>query len=270
MKLPLCAAFAALLLTGHSAQAVCPGASGVEIYPTARVLPENLLRIYVYYPRPMRADEGLQNVRLLDAKGDILEGVFLANRSDLWSPDRRRLSLLLDPGRVKTGLKANAALGRALDVGRSYTLEVSGHAVDIRGCALGTDTRHGFAVGAADMTPPDPAKWDVTPPKVHSIDALRIDLLNAHDHLSLAFRLRVLDQRGSIVPGTIALGPGEKIWEFTPRTPWAPAPYTLAIDERLEDLAGNRPGRLFDKPLNQAPKPWMRSLAFTPRAQMKK
>ncbi len=270
MKLQLCAAVVAFLASGSLTQAACPAAQGVDIYPTAKVLPENLLRVYVYYPRPMSADAGLQHVRLLKSDGVTLAGVFLANRADLWSPDRRRLTLLLDPGRVKTGLIANENLGRALVAGESYMLEVPGSALDTTGCPLGIDTQHNFAVENADTDTPDPAHWTIVTPRAHGTDTLRVDLGSAHDHLSMAFRLRVLDKDGNTVPGAIALGPAEQLWEFTPRAAWTATRYTLAIDERLEDLAGNRPGRLFDRPADQAPSPWMKSLDFTPKEQMKR
>ncbi|MEO0667143.1 MAG: hypothetical protein AAFZ99_04450 [Pseudomonadota bacterium] len=217
----------------------------------------------------MSADAGLQDVRLLNTDGAELAGVFLTNRADLWSPDRRRLTLLLNPGRVKTGLIANENLGRALVAGESYMLEVPGSTLDTTGCPLGIDTLHSFAVENSDTDPPDPAGWAIVTPRAHGTDTLRVDLGSAHDHLSMAFRLRVLDKDGNTVPGTIALGSEEKLWEFTPRAAWTAARYTLAIDERLEDLAGNQPGRLFDRPSDQAPSPWMRSLDFTPKAKVK-
>ncbi|MEM9640128.1 MAG: hypothetical protein AAGA19_01405 [Pseudomonadota bacterium] len=74
----------------------------------------------------------------------------------------------------------------------------------------------------------------------------------------------MLDATGAVVPGSIALGAGEARWHFTPRAAWWSEAYSLVIDERLEDLAGNRPGRLFDRPLDQAPLAWLRSLKFTP------
>ncbi|MEL6467723.1 MAG: hypothetical protein AAFQ58_22380 [Pseudomonadota bacterium] len=270
MKLPLCAALAAFFASGSLVQAACPAAQGVDIYPTATVLPENLLRVYVYYPRPMNTGEGLQHVRLLSSDGVALAGVFLTNRADLWSPDRRRLTLLLDPGRVKTGLIANENLGRALVAGESYTLEVSGSALDTTGCPLGKDTQHSFAAKNADTDTPDPALWSIGAPRAHSTDTLRVDLGSTHDHLSMAFRLRVLNKDGDTVAGTITLGPAEELWEFTPRAPWTASRYTVAIDERLEDLAGNRPGRLFDRPADQAPSPWQQSLDFTPKEQLKR
>lgn len=256
-------AFATLGLSG-AALADCDAAGQVEIYPTAAVLPENLLRIYVYFPRPMDVSQGIDMVQLIDASGAQVEQAFLSNRDDLWSPDRRRLTVLLDPGRVKTGLDAHETLGRALVAGRSYAFEVSGTALGADGCALETDTRHDFQAGAADLEPPQPSDWELARPQSSTTEPVTVVLGSAHDHLSLAFRIRVLDAEGEIVPGSIALGPDEASWHFTPRAAWQPASYTLSIDERLEDLAGNRPGLLFDRPLDQAPAPWVRNLQFTP------
>lgn len=257
---------AALWAPGAS-MADCADGGGVEIYPTADVLPENLLRIYVYFPRPMDLGQSIEMVRLLDASANLVEQAFLSNRDDLWSPDRQRLTLLLDPGRVKTGLDAHEELGRALVPGQTYAFEVSGDALGADGCPLGADTRHAFEVSAADLEPPAPSDWTVSPPQALTQEPLEIAFGSPHDHLSLAFRLRVLDEHGAIVPGSIALGEQEESWVFTPNEAWQPEPYSLAIDERLEDLAGNRPGLLFDRPLDQAPLPWEGVITFTPQPQ---
>jgi hypothetical protein len=204
-------------------------------------------------------------IQLLDASGDPVEQAFLSNREDLWSPDRRRLTLLLDPGRVKTRLDAHEELGRALVPGQSFAFEVSGDALTADGCPLGDDTRHAFQVTAADFEPPEPSDWLLSPTQAMTTDPLEVTLGSPHDHLSLAFRLRVLDMSGAIVPGSIALGDDEASWRFTPDAAWQPERYTLTIDERLEDLAGNRPGLLFDRPLDQAPLPWESAIDFTPQ-----
>lgn len=250
-----------------SALANCPddNSAHVDIYPSSNQLPENLLRIYVYFPRPMGMDEGLKNVMLLSHTGRSINGVFLSNREDLWSPDRRRLTLLLDPGRVKTGLLAHEALGHALVYEQSYVLVVSGAALDAMGCPLGEDTQHRFTVAPPDKDRPDPESWELIIPSAHSKQALTVLLGSPHDHLSLAFRLRVVGPNGDVIPGKISLGPREESWKFTPRMPWRVSTYTLTIEDNLEDLAGNRPGALFDQPLNHQSKSWTSRLRFVPK-----
>ncbi len=237
----------------------------IDIYPTASELPENLLRIYIYYPRPMAATEGQKHVALLDAQGQRVNGAFLATNQDLWSPDRSRLTLLLDPGRVKSGLEAHEALGRALVPGQVYSLVVSGAAKDAQDCPLAQqDATHSFLVTDADVETPDPATWSVKEPRLGSLDPLHVDLGSTHDHLSMAYRLRVVDDEAEIVPGSIGLGSDEKTWLFTPRRPWRDVSYDLVIDQRLEDLAGNRPGVLFDRPISSEPTEWKNRLPFAP------
>lgn len=255
----------ALTTVAHAGSCPAPASEQVEIYPTAEILPENLLRMYVYFPRSMGVDQGLNNVQLLDDNGVVIESAFLSNRVDLWSADRRRLTLLLDPGRVKTGLVAHDQLGRVLAADRSYTLVMSGAATDAAGCAIGDDTQHRFSVTAADTVAPAPSQWVITAPEVSTLEPLIIDLGSPHDHVSLAYRIRVLDSDGAILPGRIGLGQAEKTWTFTPRKPWSDVVYSVAIDGTLEDLAGNRPGRLFDSPSDQQQYDWTNQLQFAPR-----
>ena len=264
--LPL--ALAAVMAAGTMANACSDGVNNpLDIYPTASELPENLLRFYVYFPRSMALTEGMDSVTLLDDSGVPVNGAFLPTHQELWSPDRQRLTVLLDPGRVKSGLAAHELMGRALVPGRSYTLVVSGNALDAAGCNIGTDATYSFTVTKADVETPDPAAWDMTVPRLGSRDTLTVDLGSTHDHLSLAYRLRIFDDASQIVPGALALGPDEASWHFTPRDPWRATTYELIVDERLEDVAGNRPGVLFDRPVDTTPEVWVRTRPFMPNPQ---
>lgn len=257
MKRGLIASLAALCLGGQTALAcVGPGTTQVdELYPSANVLPENLLRLYLYFTGPMADADILPYIALHHEDGTLVEGVFLSNRFDLWSPDRTRLTVLLDPGRVKTGLYAHDALGRALVPGERYVLHVGTGAQDAAGCDLANAFSHGFSVGPTDKEPPDPSNWTLDVPKTGSTDPLRISLGSSHDHLSMAFRIRV-KQGGQILPGRVGLESSETEWTFTPRAPWTSRSYELSIGEELEDLAGNRPGQLFDQPVGlELPQP---------------
>ncbi|MEM1439657.1 MAG: hypothetical protein AAF545_00470 [Pseudomonadota bacterium] len=256
---------AALLVDG--AMASCPGAdpaAGPELYPTASVLPENLLRVYVYFPRPMGPDVSASDLLLLGPNGDAIPGAFLPTRFALWSPDRRRLTVLLDPGRVKTGLEANEVLGRALVSGTHYSIKVPGTLRDTEDCPLGADSEFTFTAGPADYDPPAPDAWQISVPMAGTRDTLAVDLGSTHDHVSMAYRLRVFRATGERVGGDIALAQAERVWAFTPRESWSSMTYQIAIDPRLEDLAGNRPGVQFDRKLDAPERDWKQVLPFTP------
>ncbi|MEM7776714.1 MAG: hypothetical protein AAF732_13975 [Pseudomonadota bacterium] len=227
-----------------------------EVYPSTNVLPENLLRFYIYFSQPMaRNDAAVEAIHIEDAAGDIVPGAFLPTRFALWSPDGKRLTLVLDPGRVKTGLAAHDAFGRALRRGMRYALVVPVALRDTRGCALTKPHRKAFTVIQADLSPPRPESWQIAVPRAGTRDPLTITLDGTYDHLSLAYRLRVRNSTGNVVAGSIRLADSDTTWIFKPRKTWAEADYTIAIGAQLEDLAGNRAGALFDRPAGRGAQP---------------
>ncbi len=240
-----------------------------QVYPSADYLPENLLRFYIYFSEPMARDDIWDTVVLLDAEGTEMPGVFIENKFDLWSPDDRRLTVLFDPGRVKTGLVAHNTLGRALQEGETYTLRVDQSAQTRRGCALTSGFDKTFTATAEDFTAPDLSSWQVNRPAAGTTDPLRIDLQSPADHLSLAYRIRVADAGGNRLRGALQLENDEQTWVFTPEYPWSDAAHSIEVDTTLEDIAGNRLSGLFDRPLakdgNSAPAPDTEILTFTPR-----
>jgi len=234
--------------SASSCEAATDKAQVSAVYPTADTLPENLLRFYIYFSRPMQREDILSSVYLADGNGNRLEGVFLDNRFDLWSPDSTRLTLLFDPGRVKTGLVAHNAMGRALKPEQHYQLVVDTTAKDADGCGLGSNFRKAFEVTKADYTAPDIDSWTISQPGKDSKDALAVDLNGPMDHVSLAYRIRVKAGTGQSVPGRIALAQQEQQWRFVPNQPWSHGPYQLVVNPVLEDVAGNRITGLFDQP----------------------
>ena len=250
MRRILLAGVAALSLGGHGAVA-CTGGVGTRvdaIYPSGNAVPENMLRFYLYFTGPMAEEDILPRVALRKGDGSEVEGAFLSNRFELWSPDRTRLTLLFDPGRVKTGLDAHDALGRALVSGESYQLTVDPGARDAAGCPLAEGFSHRFVASESDVAPPDPETWTIEAPKPETTEPLRVSLGSPHDHLSMAYKIRVL-RHGEVVPGRLDLQAAETVWVFTPKEPWAASGYSIEVGEELEDLAGNRPGQLFDQPI---------------------
>jgi len=82
-----------------------PRARVLEIYPTAETLPLNQLKLYVVFSAAMSEGSANRTVSLRRADGSgRLEGALLPMEPELWDRDRTRLTLLLDPGRIKRGL----------------------------------------------------------------------------------------------------------------------------------------------------------------------
>ena len=62
------------------------------VYPSAQVLPENLLRFYIHFSAPMSRGEAYRHVRLLDAAGKAVDLPFLELDQELWDPDGKRFT----------------------------------------------------------------------------------------------------------------------------------------------------------------------------------
>jgi len=224
-----------------------PTAEVSEVYPRAEKLPENLLRLYVYFSEPMSRDDTSLSVSLLDHQGDPIPGVFLDNRYDLWSPDGTRLTVLFDPGRVKTGLAAHNRLGRALISEVSYTLAID-EGLDEKGCPLKHSFTKPFQAQDAYSNELDLSQWSLNKLAAGTLEPLSVNFNREMDHLSLAYRIRVEDTDGNRIRGALSLVDNEQIWRFTPTSPWKKQGYRIAIDTALEDVAGNRLTGLFDRP----------------------
>jgi hypothetical protein len=223
------------------------GAASVEqVYPSAAELPENQLKLYLHFATPMARGEIYRHVHLLDAQGRQIEQPFLELGEELWDRQLRRFTLLFDPGRVKRDLVPNREVGAPLVAGRSYTLLIDAKLRDAAGRALQAEYRKRFTVRAADRSSPDPQQWRVLAPARSSRVALVLTFPEPLDHGLLQRCISVQDASGAVIAGEVKVDRDEQRWQFEPRAVWQEGEYRIRIDPALEDLAGNRIGRLFD------------------------
>ncbi len=222
------------------------------IYPTAQELPFNLLKFYVHFSSPMSVGKALRSVSVHRAdNGERVEDVFVV-MDELWDPERRRLTLLLDPGRIKRGLAPHEESGYPLIEGVGIVLTIDASLRDASGRPLAEKAEWRYAIGAALRTRVDPKVWRVSSPSAGSKEPLTVVFDRPLDHALLQHCLLVRDMAGTPLPGRASTGPREESWRFEPERPWREGRYTIAIDPRLEDLAGNSLTRVFDRDLDRA------------------
>ena len=94
------------------------------VYPASDTLPANLLRMYIHFSAPMSTGEAYQHIQLKDESGNIVDKPFLIVDQELWDSDRRRFTLLFDPGRIKRGIQSNIDLGAPLQADHIYHLVI--------------------------------------------------------------------------------------------------------------------------------------------------
>lgn len=220
------------------------------VYPSSDRLPENLLRLYIHFSHPMKTVGNLDKIKLLDEQGKEVKNVFFNNAYELWNKEQTQLTLILDPARVKQGLQAHESLGRALVPEQSYRL-VLADLEDIHHQQLAQTFEKKFLVEEADLAEPDIAKWKMHLPSPKSKSPLRIQFPDMLDYNSLLSRLIITDRQHKPIPGTIRIEHKETQWKFEPLEPWKNGAYTLHVNSRLEDPAGNNLNGLFDHPLGQ-------------------
>jgi hypothetical protein len=236
-------------------RAAAPAVRVAAIYPSSNVLPQNQLKFYLHFTAPMSRGDAYKHLDLLDADGDRVDLPFLELSEELWNPAGDRLTLLLDPARVKRELKPREEEGPVLEVGRHYTLVVRRELRDATGQPLADDFRKTFAVAEADETCPQPNRWRLTLPQAGTDSPLTVEFGEPLDHALLERMLWVVDRDGELVPGKGATGRDEKSWTFRPHKSWQPGEHRLVADTWLEDLAGNSISRRFELDRGRVAKP---------------
>jgi hypothetical protein len=217
------------------------------VYPTSDMLPENLLRFYVYFSAPMSRGEAYRHIKLIDsASNKPVDSPFLELGEELWSSDGNRFTLLFDPGRIKRGLKPREEVGPVLEVGKSYSLVIGRDWPDALGSPLASEFRKFFRAGPPDDVSPDPKTWNLQAPREFTRDPLLARFPEPMDRALLERLISVHDAAGRVVAGRISLAEKETLWRFTPQGPWRPGEFRLVIGTELEDLAGNSVARPFE------------------------
>ena len=222
----------------------------VAIYPSVAELPVNQLKLYVHFSSPMSEHWVARTVRVRRADNDEpLEGVFLGMEPELWDPDRRRLTLLFDPGRIKRGLVPNEEAGYPLIEGVAIIVSIDARFRDAAGRSLRSGAERRYDIGPPLRVRVNPLGWRYHCPTVGSTDLLTVEFDRPLDHALLQHSLWVSDAAGGLLAGRGSAEAGESAWRFKPQSPWKEGRHSVMVDPRLEDLAGNSLIRVFDRDL---------------------
>jgi hypothetical protein len=221
----------------------------VAIDPSVGEVPANLLRFAVTFSAAMSDGSAARHIHLLDENGAELPGALLEMPPELWDRDRRSLTVLLEPGRIKRGLQPNLQAGAPLQDGDTVTLVVDSGILDAAGSSLVRGATRSYAVGAAIRSRVDPHRWKVRWPDASSRE-LTVVFDRPLDRALVQRYLRVVDETGQPVPGHSALDEDSLRWVFTPAD--VHSGIRVRVDARLEDLAGNSVRRVFDRDLDES------------------
>ena len=217
-----------------------------QIYPSADVVPENLLKFYIHFSAPMSRGHIYDHIHLRNSAGKDVMLPFLEIDEELWNPDLTRLTLFIDPGRIKRGVTPLEEVGPALEQGKRFTLVIDKEWRDARGAPLKEAFQKAFEVGPVDREPINPAQWKIQSPRADTRGALTILFSKPLDHALAQRVITVADGTGQLLSGDCALEDQERRWDFTPKNAWRSGPHTLLVQKTIEDLAGNNIGKAFE------------------------
>ena len=227
-----------------------PSTTVTRILPTAEVVPRNLLRVAIEFSAPMGAGGAAAAIRLVADDGPDLTDSLLQSHDELWDGGRTRLTVLLDPGRIKQGLARHEHDGYPLAADGTFRVVVHPTMMrDAGGAHLlrGAERRYRIVDPWTDRV--DPGGWTMRRPAAGSVDPLEVAFDRSLDHALLQRCLRILAPDGPPIAGRAEIGVEERSWRFVPAQPWRRGSHVVAIDGSLEDLAGNSVARPFDRDL---------------------
>jgi hypothetical protein len=233
----------------------------IRISPQAKVLPANTLRFYVHFPRSAEAHFDRNQLWLLNEEEQVVRDPFLVLSQELWSLDGCRLTLLMEPGRIKRGLGADPSHDPALVVGRTYSLAVT---------VLGQTARQTFRVSDPVLQAINETYWRLVSPTVGSLDPAVVHFDRVMDAALCEDEIRILIPSGEFVQTRVSLAPDGTAMQLIPSHSWSAGEHRLVVSERLEDVCGNRLGEALDQDLSAdlsaGGRPRAGMISFTPRS----
>jgi hypothetical protein len=230
----------------------------ITISPEAKVLPANTLRFYIHFSRPGEAHFDREQLWLINEEGQVVPDPFLILSQELWSIDGRRLTVLMEPGRIKRGMGEAPSHEPAFVVGRIYSLVIT---------ALGQTGRHTFRVSDPILEAIDETDWRIVSPNVGSLDPAILHFDRIMDAALCEDELEIMTTSGEVVQTRVSLSPDGTTMEFIPKRPWSAEEHSLVVSDRFEDVCGNRLGEALDHDFGAIGRPRAGMINFIPLSQ---
>lgn len=232
-----------LALALFTTDSVVPQVLGV--YPSGPVISAHTLRLFIQFASPQHS-EILPRLTLESQDDTPITEAFL--KQELWSPDRRVLTILFDPARLKTDLGRQRRLGAPLEGQSEVKLLLNGLVIK------------SWRVKPERCRVPVLSEWQINPPGGGGLSPLTINFPEPIDYQALHL-IAVLDSDGLRLSGDESFTHSERQWIFMPSTRWTPGIYRILVHPDLENPCGDQIGDAFEHTRKPVHKP-RRSRSF--------
>jgi hypothetical protein len=229
--------------------------NGIQVFPSANEIPANLLRFHLRFDEvPDVFDIGTA-IRLIDVNEAVVDHVFLDLNEGLWSADGLTLTVMLHPGRIKTGLVASGNLGSAFREYDQYELQLRReHLPFLQGRSPSSASAANewvcikrFTAIAAITTAIDAQSLLLSAPNAHSLNPLSITFPRSIDRLAAENYARLSNATDAVLDVQIEADSAERTIYFVPRHAWPSGPVKVHFSGDFEDVSGNRLSSAFAK-----------------------
>lgn len=216
----------------------------IGISPANAVIPANTLRLYLHFSEPMQSGQARTMIYLVKPNGTPDNLAFLPTPIELWDASQTRLTLLLDPGRVKQDVGPNLALGAPLQENQQYQLVVARGMKAATGKTTSANHYISLNVVAAERRRFIMKDWIIDVPDVNSKTPIKVHFDRVIDPSNTLRNLHIESLQGTKIVGNSQVI--DRSWIFTPSEYWKSGDFRLVAAGSLEDIAGNRLSTAFD------------------------
>ena len=218
----------------------------LNFYPEVDTVPENLLKMYITFSKSIDATQNIfDHLVVYDSDTKEVQNIFLQLENELWNRDRTEVTLWLDPGRIKKDLIPNQERGNPLIKRRTYEIALVSNLKDVEGNRVFPHKKE-FTVWERDEEKPRLENWTIEPPAKGTQESLGMRFHESLDAKLFLETVTVYNTDQQIIKGSFLMGKNAKSALFIPQQKWVTGKYTMKVESRLEDLAGNNLNRLFD------------------------
>ncbi len=208
-----------------------------SIHPSNAVIPVNTLRFYLYFSNAMQRGQVAKHIWVEDRYGEPVENPFLNLGVELWDPLQKRLTLLVDPGRIKTGVGPNQLVGTVFKEHQHYAIVVSRNMRDVNRVPTAIERRITFTAGPAVVDPVDVSLWDFELPSAGTRSPFIIRFDRIMDVGTSKRMISIHGVNGKALKGRF-ISHGTYL-EFFPLQNWVVGAHRLKVNAEIEDVSGN-------------------------------